>query len=90
MENIEEKSPGHGGSRGGGKSGGGFNLSSASAFAQWPHNIIIVLLEKYEELYMADRNFPNFTHRMWKDIMEQISAKWLHINVFNVPSEMKN
>lgn len=56
-------------------SGGGSNLPLASAFAQWPDNLVIDLLEKYKELYMVDGNFSNFTTKMWKDIMEHINAK---------------
>ena len=55
------------GRHGGGWSGGTSNLPPAIAFAQWPNNIMIDLLKKYEELYVADGNYPNFTLRMLKE-----------------------
>lgn len=44
---------GHGGMCEGGRSED-FGLPFASSFAQWPNNMMIDLLKKYEELYMAD------------------------------------
>ena len=60
---------------GGGSGVGTSNLPPATTFAQWPNNVMIDLLKKYEELRVANGNYPNFTPRMWKVIMEHINGK---------------